>query len=409
MKQNTASVGTVFDGETDIDECVALVFKEPHSFTGENVVELSCHGGVYIMRKALEAVIKAGARPALPGEFSKRAFLNGKLDLTSAEAIMDLIGAQGDTAARAALAQHRGALFNEIQSVKKRLVEISADITAWVDFPDEDVPSLEPNALKASLKAEKAELEQLSENYSKGRIIKEGVDTVIIGRPNVGKSTLMNALSGFEKSIVTEIPGTTRDVVEENVNFAGVVLKLWDTAGIRKTEDPVESIGVKRAREKLNSAQIILAVFDGSKELLNEDKEIIQQIEDRHVIAVINKCDLQIKTDREYIESKIKHVVYISAGKLEGLKILETKIKELVGTSTFDPSAAFVANLRQLECVHRAIEAISSAIDTVEQGFTLDAVTVYIDDALNAVFELTGEKASEEVIDRVFSKFCIGK
>lgn len=399
----------MFDGETDIDECVALVFKEPHSFTGENVVELSCHGGVYIMRKALEAVIKAGARPALPGEFSKRAFLSGKLDLTSAEAIMDLIGAQGDTAARAALAQHRGALFNEIQSVKKRLVEISADITAWVDFPDEDVPSLEPNALKATLKAEKAELEQLSENYSKGRIIKEGVDTVIIGRPNVGKSTLMNALSGFEKSIVTEIPGTTRDVVEENVNFAGVVLKLWDTAGIRKTEDPVESIGVKRAREKLDSAQIILAVFDGSKELLNEDKEIIQQIEDRHVIAVINKCDLQIKTDREYIESKIKHVVYISAGKREGLNILETKIKELVGTSTFDPSAAFVANLRQLECVHRAIEAISSAIDTVEQGFTLDAVTVYIDDALNAVFELTGEKASEEVIDRVFSKFCIGK
>lgn len=409
MPANTAAVGIVHDEETDIDECVALVFKEPHSFTGENVVELSCHGGVYILRRVLEAAIKSGARPAGPGEFTKRAFLNGKMDLTEAEAVMDLISAQGETAARAALSQHKGALFKEIEKVKKNLIELSADITAWVDFPDEDVPSLEPQTLINTLSDVKNELEKLRDNYSRGRIIKEGVETVIIGRPNVGKSTLMNAISGYEKSIVTEIPGTTRDVVEDSVAFAGVVLKLWDTAGIRETDDPVESIGVKRAKEKLDDAQLILAVFDGSKELTDDDKKIIEQTSGRNVIAVVNKCDLPLKIDKSYIENRIKPIVYISAGKQEGIENLEEKIKEIIGTSSFDPSAAYLANLRQLECVKRADEAINMAIDTVEKGFTLDAVTVFIDDALNAIFELTGERASDSVIDRVFSKFCIGK
>jgi tRNA modification GTPase trmE len=320
MPANTAAVGIVHDEETDIDECVALVFKEPHSFTGENVVELSCHGGVYILRRVLEAAIKSGARPAGPGEFTKRAFLNGKMDLTEAEAVMDLISAQGETAARAALSQHKGALFKEIEKVKKNLIELSADITAWVDFPDEDVPSLEPQTLINTLSDVKNELEKLRDNYSRGRIIKEGVETVIIGRPNVGKSTLMNAISGYEKSIVTEIPGTTRDVVEDSVAFAGVVLKLWDTAGIRETDDPVESIGVKRAKEKLDDAQLILAVFDGSKELTDDDKKIIEQTSGRNVIAVVNKCDLPLKIDKSYIENRIKPIVYISAGKQEGIE-----------------------------------------------------------------------------------------
>lgn len=409
LKANTAAVGIVFDEKSDIDECVALVFKAPHSFTGENVVEISCHGGVYILKRALEAAVNAGARYAAAGEFTKRAFLNGKMDLTQAEAVMDLIGARSETAARAALGQHRGSLYKMIEKVRNSLVEISADITAWVDFPDEDVPSLEPSKLKNTLSFIRDRLRGLAENYDRGRIIKDGIDTAIVGKPNVGKSTLMNCISGFEKSIVTSVPGTTRDVVEEDVNFAGTVLKLWDTAGLRETEDLVESIGVKRANEKLNSAQLVIAVFDGTGNLDNEDIAIIRKLKNKHTIAVINKCDLPINIDKEYIKEKIEHVVYISAEKGTGIDDLEKTIEEITGTGSFDPAAAYIANLRQLECVKHALDAVEYALDTLEKGFTLDAVNVSIDDALNAVFELTGEKAADIVIDRVFSKFCVGK
>lgn len=409
LEANKAVVGTIFDCESDIDECVAVVFKSPHSFTGEDVVEFSCHGGVFILRKVLETAVKNGARTAGPGEFTKRAFLNGKMDLTSAEAIMDLVGAQGEISAKAALAQHRGSLFRKIEGIRKEIVEISADITAWVDFPDEDVPSLRPEILKASLNRIECELEQISASYASGRIIREGVDTAIIGKPNVGKSTLMNLISGFDKSIVTEVPGTTRDVVEDNVNFAGTVLKLWDTAGIRKTTDPVEHIGVLRAKEKLDTAQLVIVVFDASRDLDDDDRDIIAQTAGKQSIAVINKCDLPLKLNKEFIKNKFKHLVYISASKGEGIDILEQEIKKLIGVSAFDPSAAYAANLRQFECVCRALNAIKEAVRTIDVGFTLDAVTVFIDDALNAVFELTGERASDEVIDRVFDKFCIGK
>jgi tRNA modification GTPase len=409
LAPNTAAVGEAVFLDTPIDECVALVFCAPHSYTGEDVVEISCHGGVYLVCRVLEAAISAGARIAQPGEFTKRAFLNGKLDLTRAEAVMDLIGAQGEAAARAALSQHEGALFKTIEKLKQQLVEISADITAWVDFPDEGVPSLEPETLKSNLEEVLSALDNLSKNFSRGRIIKEGVETAIVGRPNVGKSTLMNALAGYEKSIVTDVPGTTRDVVEDSVNFAGFVLRLWDTAGLRETKDAVESIGVARAREKLDAAQLVLAVFDGSRELNEDDNKIIENIKNRNAIAVINKCDLPLKIDREYIERKTKHVVYLSADKGEGIGALEEIIRELTDIAGFDPGAALVANGRQLECVRRAIDGARDALEAVNFGMTLDAVSVGVNDAVTAFCELTGERASDEVINRVFSKFCIGK
>lgn len=409
MAPNTAALGIVCDGDEKIDQCVALVFRGPHSYTGEDVVELSCHGGVYIMRRVLDAAIAAGARLAQPGEFTKRAFLNGKMDLTQAEAVMDLIGAQGEAAARAALSQHEGALYKKAVDIKQQLVEISADITAWIDFPDEGVPSLEPENLKKTLQNIIDQLDRLCKNYSRGRVIKEGVETAIVGKPNVGKSTLMNALAGYEKSIVTTVPGTTRDVVEESVSFAGLILRLWDTAGIRETEDVVESIGVERAKEKLDAAQLIFAVFDGSRPLEEIDKKIIDSVKDKQTVAIVNKCDLPMKIDKEYIEKHIKQVVYISADKGEGLEKLEGIVRDLTDMAGFDPGAALVANSRQLDCVRKALDGAKASLQAVNDGITLDAVSVGINSAVLALCELTGESASEEVIDRVFSKFCIGK
>lgn len=408
MAGYAAAYGKAHDGDEEIDECIALVFRAPRSYTGEDVVEISCHGGAYIMRKVLKAAVKAGARLAEAGEFTKRAFLNGKLDLTSAEAVMDLIGAQGEAAAKSALSQHEGALYRDIVNIKKQLVEISADITAWIDFPDEGVPSLEPETLKANLENVSTSLKKLDENYERGKIMREGVDTVIIGKPNAGKSTLMNAVAGFEKSIVTQVPGTTRDVIEENVNFAGVVLRLFDTAGLRETEDIVESIGVSRAKKKIETSQLVFAVFDASRPLDEEDKKIIDLIKNKKTVAIFNKCDLPVKINKEYIKSNISNIVYISAAKGEGIDKLEEIVRGLTEAG-IDPNAALVANERQHECVLRAGDAVKASLEAVISGLTLDATSVGIEQAINSLCELTGERASEEIIDRVFSKFCIGK
>lgn len=411
LKGNQAAVGVAVDSvnNAEIDACVALVFLVPHSYTGENVVELSCHGGVYIVRKVLEAALCAGARLARTGEFTKRAFLNGKLDLTRAEAVMDLVGAQGETAARAALAQHEGALFKEIQTIRQILVEISADIAAWLDFPEEGVPALEPAVLSGNLKEAAKTLAALIGNYRRGRIVREGIETAIVGRPNVGKSTLMNLLSGYEKSIVTNIPGTTRDVVEEQVNFAGITLRLFDTAGLRETEDPVESVGVSRAKKRLGEAQLVLAIFDGSKPLSAEDWALIDLLKGRMTIAVVNKSDLPSKIDNKYIKDNIEHTVYISAENGQGLSELEKAVRTLADTKDFDPGAALVANERQLDCVRRAETGVALALDAVNSRMTIDAISVGVSDALSALCELTGERVSEQIIDRVFEKFCIGK
>jgi tRNA modification GTPase len=409
MAAYSAALGKSHNKVLDIDECIALVFHAPHSYTGEDVVELSCHGGSYILRRVLDAAIEAGARLALPGEFTKRAFLNGKMDLTEAEAVMDLIGAQSETAAKLALSQHQGALFKNIEKLKTELLEISADITAWIDFPDEGVPSLEPEALNKSLENVANNINMLVSNFEQGRILREGVETAIVGKPNVGKSTLMNVIAGSEKSIVTHVPGTTRDIIEENVNFAGIVLRLFDTAGIHDTIDPVESIGVSRARKRLETAQLVFAVFDASSPLDEEDINIISQLKNRNAVAIINKCDLPIKVDEAYIGNNISQIVYISAAKGDGISKLEEVTRKLTDTSNIDPNAGIVANQRQFECLLRAGDGVAAALEAVKTGLTLDAVSVGVEEAIGVLCELTGERASEEIIERVFSKFCIGK
>lgn len=409
MKGYTAAYGKVYDGDELIDEAVALVFNAPHSYTGEDVVEISCHGGMYVTKRVLRAILKNGARSAEAGEFTKRAFLNGKMGLTEAESVMDIISARGAQSARAALSCMEGRLRKKIDSVRDSLVNSAAHLSAWADYPEDDIPQVNTDTLIETLTNCKNELLQLLKQYDAGKIMREGVETVIAGRPNVGKSTLMNLLSGCERSIVTNIPGTTRDVIEETVMLGEIPLNLSDTAGIRSTDDPVESIGVKRAKDRVLRAGLVFAVFDSSQPLSNDDKELIELLKDAPVVAVINKTDLEQRLDCEFIKRSIKHIVYISALSGSGTEELEKEVAEIVGTSQLDASDGILATERQRTAAENALKSVNEAIDTIKLGITLDAVTVVIEDAINSLLELTGERVSETVVDRVFSHFCVGK
>ncbi|MEI6577862.1 MAG: tRNA uridine-5-carboxymethylaminomethyl(34) synthesis GTPase MnmE [Eubacteriales bacterium] len=404
-----AYYGKVWDNSVAVDEAVCLVFRAPHSFTGEDTAEISCHGGLYIMQRVLQAVLRAGANPAEPGEFTKRAFLNGKIELSDAEAVMSLICAQGEQAAQAALTALEGALSKKIHKCAEKLIYCAAQIAAWVDYPDEDIEEISLKNLIELFVITKMTLEELLSRFNTGRAVSEGVETVIVGRPNVGKSTLMNLLTGFERSIVTEYAGTTRDVVEETVRLGDLILHLADTAGLRNTDNPVESIGVERALKKLRRADLVLAVFDGSDRLTHEDKNLLENCKDKLTIAVINKTDLPRALDLEYINSIAADTVEISAASGEGLDSLSIAVARLLGTDKFDPSAAMLANERQRACCKKALEWIEKALTAAKDGQTMDAINVCIDSAIEALLELTGEKASEAVVNAVFSSFCVGK
>lgn len=404
-----ALFGRVHDGEEEIDEAIALNFAAPASFTGEDVVELSCHGGLYLMRRVLKAVFAAGAVPAAPGEFTRRAFLSGKMGLTEAESVMQLINAQGEQAAKAALAGHDGALEKKIVKIRELLIHTAAHLSAWADYPEDDIPEVSNDALAETLLEAREALEDLLKKFDAGRALREGVSTVIAGRPNVGKSTLMNLLAGCERSIVTEIAGTTRDIVEDTILLGDVPLRLADTAGIRLTNDPVERIGVLRAQEKLQQAQLVLAVFDSSQELNSEDEELTKAVSAVPVIAVVNKSDLPQKIDIEYIKLNYKHIVYISALSGNGLQELEHAVTELLQTAQLDPSEGILFTERQRDAARKAQDCVKEALRAVERGMTLDAVTVSIEGAVSALLELTGERATEAVVDSVFSHFCVGK
>lgn len=409
MKGYTATYGKIYDGDEAIDSGVALVFLAPHSYTGENVVEISCHGGLYVTKRVLRAVISAGAVMAEGGEFTKRAYLNGKLDLTEAEAVMNVISARGEQSSRAALAVMDGKLRQKIDSINENLINSAAHLSAWADYPEDDIPVVGKDNLLNTLKYCSDELEQLLQNYDAGRAMREGVNTVIAGRPNVGKSTLMNLLSGCERSIVTNIPGTTRDIVEETVMLGDIPLCLSDTAGIRITDDPVESIGVERAKKKIKQAGLVLAVFDSSQELSDDDRELVELLNGCPSVAIINKTDLEQKLDIDYIKNKIENVVMISALTGDGTKQLENTVADIIGTSSLDPSVAVLATERQRDASQKALSYINEAIEAIEFDITLDAVTVIIEDAISSLLELTGERASEAVVDSVFSHFCVGK
>ena len=409
MKGYTAAYGKIYDETELIDEAVVLVFREPHSYTGEDVVEISCHGGLYVTKQVLRAVLKNGAEPAQAGEFTKRAFLNGKMGLTEAEAVMDIISARGAQSAKAALSCMEGRLRKRIDSVRDSLINIAAHLSAWADYPEEDIPEVDTDNLERTLEQCRSELAALLKSYDAGKIMREGVDTVIAGRPNVGKSTIMNLLSGCERSIVTNVPGTTRDVIEETVILGEIPLRLSDTAGIRATDDPVEKIGVERAKDRILKAGLVLAVFDSSRPLSEDDKILINLLPDANAIAVINKTDLPTELDTEYIKSKIDHVVFISALEGNGAEELEAQVAEMVGTSELDASQGILATERQRSSAESAMKAVYEAEEALKLGITLDAVTVIIEEAINHLLELTGERVTEAVVSQVFSHFCVGK
>lgn len=405
-KGYTAMFGTVYSEGEPLDEAVALIFAAPKSYTGEDVVELSVHGGLTVTRLLLRAILDAGAIPAEAGEFTKRAFLNGKLDLAEAESVMTLISAGGKQDLRLSLAAKRGRVSREINKIKEKLLAVDASMAVFADYPDEDLPELDENLIRGNLYSVRDSLSELLETYDKGKILREGLSTAIIGTPNVGKSTLMNLLSGDMRSIVTEIAGTTRDIIEETVRAGDITLRLADTAGVHTATDKVEEIGIERAKERAKSAELILAVFDGGRPLSDDDREILLLCEDAPAIAVINKADTPQKIDLNEIKLPF---VLVSAKNGEGEKELIEKIAEVAGTASLSADRAVLQSERQRSCAHRAYMGVCEAIDTMDGGFTLDAVGICADEALAALLELTGERVTEAVANEVFSRFCVGK
>lgn len=409
IKGYTALFGHIYNNEEVLDEAVVLKYVAPKSFTGENVVEISCHGGMYITKEVLNAVILSGASLAEPGEFTKRAYLNGKMDLTEAESVMDIISAKSKSAAKAALFVKDGALFKKSQQVKQLLLDKAAHLSAWADYPEEDIPEVTEDSIMEAIEESISILEKLLSTYDMGQVVKEGIDTVIVGRPNAGKSTLMNLLVGREKSIVTNIAGTTRDVVEDTVLVGNVMLKLSDTAGIRDTDNEIEKIGVQKTFDKINGAGLVIALFDNNEELNSEDIDLINKIKDMPCIAVINKIDLEDKVDKKYITNNIKNVVYISAKQQDNIDELKNMIEKIAGTEDFDPSAGIVANERQRNAIRNAVNSLYEVKESLAMGMTMDAITVSLQETIDYLLELTGEKAGEEIVDSVFHNFCVGK
>lgn len=404
-----ALYGKIYDGGASLDDCVALRYVAPASYTGEDTVELSCHGGVYLLRRVLSLLISAGARQAGPGEFTERAFLNGKLDLSRAEAVMNVISAESEQALRAANSQKNGALSRKISQIKDKLTETAAHLAAWIDFPDDDIPPAESEEITDGVKSALAEINSLLAAFESGAVLRGGVSAVIAGKPNAGKSTLMNLLAGYDRSIVTETAGTTRDVVEETVSFGGITLRLADTAGLRDAADAAERIGVEKARGMAKNAGVILAVFDASRPLTAEDEELCALCSGRPAVAVINKTDLPRMLDAELIKGKFCHTAEVCARTGRGADALAAALRAALDYAEPDLSAAILANERQRDCAERAAAALRDALRDAAAGQTPDIVCVLLDEALAALMELSGEAVSDAVTEEIFSKFCIGK
>ncbi len=398
------------NGETvEVDEAVALIYRAPKSYTGEDVVEISCHGGIYITREVLRIILQNGAVLAAAGEFTKRAFLSNKYTLTQAEAVADLIASQGAQSARAAVNAMQGNLYRKITTLKESLITACGHLAAWADYPEEEIPAVESSALYDTLTAVKSETDRLLAQFDTGRLIRSGINTVIVGKPNVGKSTLMNLLAGTRKSIVTEIAGTTRDVIEESVTIDGVLLNLADTAGIRQTDDPIEQLGVTLSQEKLEQADLVLALFDGSLPLSAEDRDLMERLAGKRVIALLNKTDLPPRFTEAELTPYFDRVVPISAKEEAGLAALTEAIRVTLNLAELDPNAPMLASERQRQAATEAAAAIGQAIEALGGGMTLDAVTISCETALDALLTLTGERVTDAVVDQVFSQFCVGK
>lgn len=410
VEPNTINYGHIvdFDSCQIIDEALVSIFKAPKSYTKEDVVEINCHGGLFVTNKIYEQLVLLGARPSEPGEFTKRAFLSGRIDLTKAEAVMDVINAENSAALKIANSALNGKISTFVDQKRQELLDIIATISVNIDYPEyDDVEQLTNEDILPKLKTIKLELEDVLNNAKSAKLLKNGINTVIVGKPNVGKSSLLNTLIGENKAIVTNIPGTTRDIVEASINLGQVTLNLIDTAGIRITEDVVEKIGVEKSKEQINKADIILCVLDGSEPINEQDKEILNEIKNKCHLTIINKIDLEQKINLGEVDD---NVLFISTKNNNTIKELENKILETLNLNNlFNKDITYISNARQLEKINFAIKALDEALTTIENEATIDFVDIDIRKAWLYLGEIVGQTSTDNLLDELFSKFCLGK
>ena len=406
--------GYIINPETKekIDEVLVSYFVGPKSYTTENMCEINSHGGIIVEKNILKLCLENGAELAEPGEFTKRAFLNGRIDLAQAESVIDLINAKTDNEARASIEQLDGKLSQKVKEIRNKLLDVMADIEANIDYPEYDIEEVTNEKIKNTLMEIKQNLIKLSNSFENGKILKEGVKTIILGKPNAGKSSLLNAILEEERAIVSEYAGTTRDTIEEFVNIQGIPLKLIDTAGIRKTNDVIEEIGVNRALKLSEDADLIIAIFDGSKELDDEDLEILKIIKDKKAIILLNKKDLGDMNleNNEVIKNTCKNIIKISAMNGDGIDIIYDTISKMFGTNEISMNdGIIITNIRHKNQIDKALNSVNEAIASNENGLPIDIVSIPIKQILNDLSAITGEDVSEDIINEIFSKFCLGK
>ena len=412
IKGYTIKYGHIVDDEEIIDEVLVSYFKAPKSYTTENMCEINSHGGNVIVKKILELCLENGAELAEPGEFTKRAFLNGRIDLAQAESVIDVINSKSDKEAKSGIKQLEGYLSKEIKDIKQEILDVLVNIEVTIDYPEYDTPEVQENEMKKMLESVGDKLNKLEKSFDNGKIIKEGIKTAIIGKPNAGKSSLLNAILKEERAIVTDIAGTTRDTIEEFVTVNGIPLKLVDTAGIREASDEVEKIGVEKSIKQAEDADLIIAIFDSSKELTGEDLEILNLIKNKKAIILLNKTDLKsVITDRDKrLKAITQNILKISALNKTGIDLLYEKISEMFNLNEINlDNDILITNVRHKNIISKAIENVRKAIEALNMNMPIDIITIYIKDILEDLGEITGEVVTEDIINEIFSKFCLGK
>ena len=412
IKGYSIKYGNIMEDGEIIDEVLVSYFKAPKSYTTENMCEINTHGGNIILKRILEICLKNGAELAEPGEFTKRAFLNGRIDLAQAESVIDVINAKSDREAKSGIKQLEGFLSKEIKDIKNEIMSVLTNIDVTIDYPEYDVPEVEEKQLTTMLDNVEERLLKLEKSFDNGKIIKDGIQTVIIGKPNAGKSSLLNAILKENRAIVTDIEGTTRDTIEEFVTINGIPLKLVDTAGIREAKDEVEKIGITKSKEEAENADLVIAIFDSSKELSKEDIEILDIIKNKNVIILLNKSDLnaEIRENDERLLKVTKNILKISALTKEGIEELYNKISEMFNLNKINlDNEVLITNIRHKNIISNAITNIKKAKEQMRLNMPIDIITIYINDVLENLSEITGEFVTEEIINDIFSKFCLGK